>query len=136
MRLLSGRYRSDKLLSHFSSSNSPKCQLECDEPDAVGDLHHFLLKCSALSARRSVLFDYWDVIVSNNPTCIDIIRSIKVGSDEQLLQFLLDCSTVPEVISLAQIHGDGVYASLFKMTRTFCYSLHRERLKRLNRWKS
>ena len=51
-----------------------------------------------------------------------------------LVQFLLDCRVIPEVAALVMEHGDAILAPLYKMTRTFCYSIHMERLKILNRW--
>ena len=135
LKLLSGRYRSDTLLSHFHPSNSRTCQLNCDQPDAIGDVHHFLINCSALASRRSLLFEYWDTIAFNYPVCSPIISSIKLGPEKLLLQFFLDSSCFPEIIRLAQTHGKDLYNPLFKMSRTFCYSMHRERLKILNRWR-
>ena len=49
-------------------------------------------------------------------------------------QFLIDCSVIPEVISLTQLLGTDALYNLFKVTRTWCYSLHRDRLKILGRW--
>ena len=135
LKLLSGRYRSDKLLSHFSPSQSPTCQLNCDQPDSIGDVPHLLIKCSALSQRRLILFEYWNTLATGNPVLISIVQFIQHGTDEDLLQFVLDCSVVPEIIEAVQMCGQDLYKSLFKMTRTFCYSLHRERLKILGRWR-
>ena len=135
LKLLSGRYRCDKLLSNFHHSNPPTCQLNCDKPNAVGDIQHLLTDCSTLSTRRTILFEYWDIIASKNPLCINIINTIKSGPQDQLLQFILDCSTIPDVIRLVESNGEEVLTPLFKMSRTFCYSIHRERLKILNRWR-
>ena len=38
LKFLSGRYRTDRLLSHFQPSSPKTCQLSCDRPDATGDL--------------------------------------------------------------------------------------------------
>ena len=135
LKLLSGRYRSDTLLAHFHPSNSRTCQLNCDKPDAIGDVHHFLINCSTLATRRSLLFEYWDTIASNYPVCSPIVNNIKLGPETQLLQFILDCSSIPEIIRLVQTHGEDLYSPLYKMSRTFCCSMHRERLKILNRWR-
>ena len=133
--MLSGRYRSDKLLSNFHPTNSPNCQLSCDSPNTFGDVPHLLVHCSSLAHRRTVLFEYWDAIVSRNPACSLIVDQMKLAPPALFTQFLLDCSVIPEVISLVQIHGEDVLATLFKLTRTWCYSIHRERLKILKRWR-
>ena len=135
LKMLSGRYRCDKLLSNFHPSNSPKCQLSCDSPDSFGDLPHLLIHCSSLATRRSVLYEYWDSIASKHPACSLIVTNMKLAPESILVQFILDCSVIPEVATLADLHGDVVLATLFRLTRTFCYSIHRERLKILNRWR-
>ena len=135
LKMLSGRYRSDSLLSNFHPSNSSQCQLACDSPESSGDLPHLLIHCSSLAYRRSVLFDYWKSLAAKNPVCSSLVSQMISASAEILIQFILDCSAIPEVASLVLIHGDQHLALLFKMTRTFCYSIHRERLKLLNRWR-
>ena len=118
----------------FQISSPPTCQLSCSQPEATGDLQHFLVQCSSLAYRRSVLFDYWGNITLAHPVCHNIVESMKISSQEKFTQFLLDCSVIPEVIELSDRHGKYILDVLFKMTRTYCYSLHRERLKLLNRW--
>ena len=51
-------------------------------------------------------------------------------------QFLVDCSVLPEVIAVGQVLGDKlVHHHLFRVSRTWCYTLHRDRLKILGRWR-
>ena len=134
LKMLSGRYRTDKLLSYFMSSDSPTCQLSCDSPASVGDLPHLLVSCSSLAYRREVLFEYWDNLAQQNPVISCVISTIKIAPDDTVVQFLLDCTAIPEVSALAETYGNQILSIFFKMTRTFCYSIHRERLKLLNRW--
>ena len=56
------------------------------------------------------------------------------NSSQKTMQFLLDCSAIPEVIHAAQIYGEKVYRDLFYLSRTWCFALHRERMKRLCKW--
>ena len=51
-----------------------------------------------------------------------------------VMQFILDCSVLPMVISAYQVHGPTVHAHLFKITRMWCRSLHRDRLRALGRY--
>ena len=132
LKMLSGRYRTDKLLSHFQSSNPSICQLSCDSPDALGDLPHLLLYCSALASRRAVLFDYWDYLAEENEVYKYIINLMKSSPGDVFLQFILDCTNIPEIAALSDVHGEHILVFLFKITRTYCYSVHRERLKLLN----
>ena len=51
-------------------------------------------------------------------------------------QFIVDCSTDTDVITLTQYLGDQVLYHAFAITRTWAYVLHRERLKLLGRWRN
>ena len=132
-KYLSGRFRTEKLLSHFATGNSQFCQLH-PETETVGDLIHHLVLCPALATRRSLILEYWDNISYANPICYNILQQMKTTDPEIFLQFLLDCSVLPVVIEAAQQHGEEIYNILFKATRTFCYSLYRARLKLLDQW--
>lgn len=132
-KYLSGRFRTDKLLSHFSKKNSIFCQLHPEQP-AVGDLEHHLVLCPSLEDRRTLLFQYWDSLTSNSAPCREIITRMKSANLSMFMQFILDCSVFPEVISATQKHGGIIFRILFKATRTYCYSMYRERLKRLDKW--
>ena len=134
-RMVSGRYRTEKLCRHFSPASSGLCQLcsEMSDP-VVEDLHHLLLHCPALEDRRQVLFEYWHESLSKNQACYDIVRSYTAMRDFNFVQLLLDCSVLPEVILAKQRHGDQVLHITFKLTRTWCYSLYRQILKLLGRW--
>ena len=131
---MSGRFRTEKLLSTFSSENSEFCQLHHDD-SAVGDLVHHLVLCPVLEERRLLLFEYWKSIAEQNPPIREIVQHVLTSTTEVLMQFILDCSVLPLVISATQQFGFEVLAVLFKITRTYCYSIHRERMKILELWK-
>ena len=134
-KYLSGRFRSEKLLSHFGHGNLPFCQLHPEGEKVVGDLAHHLVHCSALADRRECLFDYWNSISSSSSVCNQILKCVQTSANEDdFLQFILDCSSVPTVIAAAQEHGADIYKILFKACRTYCYSLYRARLKLLSQW--
>ena len=136
-RMLSGRYRDDRLSRHFTTNTSGRCLL-CqadDVPDPpVGDLHHLLLHCPSLSSRRSLLAEYWTDRTENSPVCRAFVEDFQTKSEKYKMQFILDCSVIPSIVAATQIHGDSVQMIIFRITRTYCYSIHRERLKKLNRW--
>ena len=56
------------------------------------------------------------------------------GSTNKLVQFLLDCSVLPEVIKSVQIHGDHILGDLFYLSRNWCFSLHKQRMENLGKW--
>jgi hypothetical protein len=47
------------------------------------------------------------------------------------MQFSIDCSVLPLVIYSYQLHGLIIHQQLFKITRTWCRSLHVARMKAL-----
>ena len=132
-KYLSGRFRTDTLLHHFNKANSKFCQLHPDDA-VVGDLVHLLVHCPVLAERRAAIFDYWDTLAADSPPCLEILQLAKSGPTTTFMQFILDCSVMPQVILAKQIHGDSVHNILFKASRTYCYSIYRERLKRLGQW--
>ena len=50
------------------------------------------------------------------------------------IQFLLDCTVLPDVIILHQQHGRVVHDSLLYLTRTYCFSVYKARSKLLGKW--
>ena len=137
-RMLSGRYRTEKLCRHFSPNSTGHCRLcsnSLSPNPKMEDLQHLLLLCPALEERREALSLYWASRLSNNDVCRSIVTSYTKERDLGFVQLLLDCSTIPEVISAYQSHGPQVHDVLFQLTRTWCYSLHRQRLKLLGRSK-
>ena len=134
-KYLSGRFRTEQLLSHFGAGNLPFCQLHPHQnEEVVGDLAHHLVHCSALADRREFLFEYWNTISNDNIVCKQILKTVQSADEDDFLQFILDCSSVPIVIAAAQEHGKDIYKILYKASRTYCYSLYRARLKLLSQW--
>ena len=127
-KYLSGRFRTEKLLSHFSSTNSKFCQLH-PVTETIGDIAHHLVLCPWLQDRREALFEYWDHISSDNPPARDILKSFQSAAPNLFLQFVLDCSVLPQIIEATQAHGNIILTTLFKATRTYCYSIFRTRIK-------
>ena len=132
-KYLSGRSRTEKLMSHFSKENSPFCQLH-PHTRTVGDLLHELVLCPVLAPQREQLFKFWDNLSAPFPVCSRILLNAKTTNSADFLQFLLDCSAVPQVIDAASEHGTGIYEILFKATRTFCYTIHRTKRQILDQW--
>ena len=127
--MLSGRFRCGKLLRHFSPSCSgicENCHLE------VEDLPHILLpRCPLLQDRKDLLLEFARDRLAYSEVCLALFNNVSSKSDE-FVQFLLDPSTVPEVILAAQL-DPGILAQLFRVTTTWCYSMNRARLKLLGR---
>ena len=134
LRLLSGRARLGSLLRHFSPASDGVCELCHLE---VEDIRHFLLpNCPILQDRSRLLLDYMKNILEKSVPCSTILDTIILQAKDNpsiWVQFVLDCSVLPQVIAAGQ-DDPLVLPLLFKVTRTYCYSLHRTRLKILGRW--
>ena len=131
-KMLSGRYRTDRLLRHFTDNSEGICQI-CTSK-SIGSIEHILLACPSLENHRVKLMrmldqsDYHD-----DSKCL--IRTIISVNSNISIQLLLDCSPIPEVITLQQSLGEQVLEDIFKFSRTWCYTINRERLRLLGRWK-
>ena len=134
LRLLSGHARLGTLLRHFSLQHDGVCELCHLE---VEDLAHFLLpKCPLLQERALLLIDYMQGMLLGSFRCSEIFQRVLQGrwlDPYSWLQFVLDCSVLSQVVRAAQ-EDHAVLDLLFKATSTYCYSLHRTRLKLLGRW--
>ena len=130
-KLLSGRYKTDKLLSHFSRGLDGSCTI-CQD-NCPGTVEHLLVECASLSECRdrqfSALANRDDISDTTKKLVSDIFRR----PSSEFVQLLLDCSVLPEVIS-ANRYNTNTLPELFKFTRTWCYNMHMTRLKILGRW--
>ena len=133
-RMVSGRYRTEYLCRHWSKNKEGICLLDkgCQ---TIEDLPHILLLCPALHPTREKLIKFTLSYCDSIPHPLNaIILSFLTPTHPQFCQFLVDCSSIAEVISLVQLFGRDSLNHLFHVTRTWCYTLHRERLKMLGRW--
>ena len=129
-KLLSGRYRSDWLCRHWSKTNP---SLICPGMKISGTVDHMLVTCPGLADKKKDLILYWNQLTEDNPHLKQLTSTI-LSSKEDTIQFLLDPSVVPSVILGCQ---QKLYSlsDVFKLTRTFCYGIHRRRLQLIGRFK-
>ena len=96
---LSGRYRTEKL-SRFWSDNPdgyclcPSCKGLCFQED----LSHIFLYCASLAPTRRNLTTYTASFARLQPNLSQILLTFTNPSHPMFIQFLLDCSFIPEVI--------------------------------------
>ena len=132
-KMLSGRYRTERLMRHWSKNKDGNCLLpSCD--GLSEDLEHILVTCKSLSVTRQSLASFTKDYAIRFPQIASIVQFYCSPTNPQFVQFLLDCSCLPDVIVTAQMFGEDILHHLFRITRTWCYSLHRSRLKLLGRW--
>ena len=135
--LLSGRYKTGALCRHWSTSNKEGFCLLSPVCTSIETLPHFLVHCEALHTTRIKLMKFTNNYLTNTPEVINHLMEhfLHNSSPEQFCQFLLDCSVIPAVISAVQEHGREILSHLFEISRTWVYTLHKERMKILGRWK-
>ena len=131
-RFLSGRYKSASLTKHWSSSNSEGYCASATCYKQSETIEHILVQCEAYSDCRRRLFSLW--LSTPNKVVLKLVSEALSSDTEYLVQFILDCSVLPHVISATQSHGPEVLHILFHLTRSWCFSIHRQRMKNLGRW--
>ena len=131
--VLSGRYRTERLFRFWSSNKNGFCLLLlCNNLQLFEDIEHFIVRCTALTEVRRRLFRYTEEYVREKPVLKQLCDAYLQPANPTLyIQFLLDCSVLPLVISAVQLHGQDVHFHLFRISRTWCRSLHVARLKLL-----
>ena len=137
--MLSGRYRTDSLMRKWRTVLTGYCNLSPNCSNCLDDIEHLLQRCIALEPSRQKLLSFTEKYIINNYLHADIvavIRNFCNPASPSFCQFVLDCTANPLVICLVQHHGSNVVLnSLFDITRTWIFVLHRERLKLRGQWK-
>ena len=99
----------------------------------IGSIEHILLSCTSLENHRTRLLRCVDNSGGYHQVVETFIKKTMSYNSELSVQLLLDCSTIPEVIVMSQTFGDIILEDLFKFSRTWCYTMDRERRKMLGR---
>ena len=129
--MLSGRYRTDQLLRHFSD-NDGSCTL-CKGDMFTGNIEHLLMSCPALFDIRKQLIEK----MNKNKNISNHTKSLLMShfqDQKDIIQLILDASVLPDVIQIKQIYGSQILNEIFNFSRNWCYTIHRERLKLQGRW--
>ena len=131
-KMLSGRYRTDQFVRHFTDNDGSCATCESNVP---GDIVHFLLTCPAFKNTR-------DRLLQNLETNSDISDKVKtliknaLQTTHTASQLLLDPSVLPSAISLKQTKEPLILPHLLKFSRSWCFSVHKTRMKLLGRWQN
>ena len=135
-KMISGRFRTCWLSRHWSGDKSGSCSLPtCRLKPTPGTLSHILVDCEDLSPARQRVFSLWANYLKDKPYLLPVVRRYTLEcSSSEYLQFVLDCSVLPDVIVLHQKLGKMVYDSLFYLTRSLCFSVAKTRSKLLGTW--
>ena len=131
-RMLSGRYLTDRLQRHWTHNKAGVCLLPLCSPQSEGSLEHILLHCSALETTRQKLYDLCHKVSQESSELSTIVNKLTLSGDQQLLmQLILDCTVIPDVIKTTQTSGTHTRDRLLYLGRTWCYNIHRARMNKL-----
>ena len=132
---LSSQYPCGKLTKNWSLTNPEGfCTFEdCLNSSQLESPEHILMNCPAYSTVRTKMISMC-LNVKHPITKSLVTRILLTNSTEKIMQLLLDCSSMPNVVKSAQVYGDQIYNDLFYLSRNWCFSVHRERMKRLGLW--
>ena len=133
-KMLAGRYLTDWLQRHWTQNKSGRCLLPlCSSLETPGTLEHLLLFCPSLATKRSDLLNLAVRVAAEHPVLSNILDQFlfKQQVPTATIQLLLDCSSIPEVILTKENYGPMIRDRLLYLGRTWCYSIHRDRMTQL-----
>ena len=127
-RLLSGRYRLEALSGHWTPWNKEGlCTLtECWRTAHVhkGTVESLLTSCHSLTPTRVAALEHTRQVMMSDSVLQQLVHQCL---SQDAVQFWLDCSTMALVISAVQQHGQGLLSTLLRLTRNFCFVIHKAR---------
>ena len=134
-RMFSGRYRTCWMRRHFGVGETGVCRVPGCSGSTPGTLMHLATgQCPGLTTAVRAATLHWSNFILKNPILNPLVQVLSQEEPAKFLEFLLDPSTQPSVISLVQEHGKVVMDQLCHLSRTWLYLLHRERFKKLGLW--
>ena len=125
-RMTSGRYRSQSLCRHWSSSNREGYCLASSCHQTPGTLEHLLVVCPALDTVRERMYSMWLERSVMFPTLHSTIRDV-LGSDDLVkVQFIIEPLAFNQLSNCFQLYGQRFIEQLSYLTRTFAFYMNRE----------
>ena len=123
-KIMSGKYKDDKYVSHYETNSNGACALCSHFP---GDFVHLLSgHCPPLYRALSSTLNQSFCVLSDVPFLIPPVLAALQRDSVGWTAFLLDPSTDPEVIPIAQEMGNQSIWPLFKFSRAYIWSMHHE----------
>ena len=133
MRMMSGRFKCEKLRRHWSQNRAGFCELQpCFSQGLVGSLEHMLGgECLGLDETRNKLLTLWQISTIDFPRVSSLVQKYLFICPEESIKLLLDPSVIPEVIQWKQDKHYEDYHKIFYMTRIYCATMHKTKMKML-----
>ena len=133
-RYLSGRAKVEALTRHWDTSNKEGFCLLCrDVKPTLGTLEHLLLSggCPALVEARLFMISFFQSYMVPRPYLLPVMQTYWDTHATLTMQFLLDCSALPDIIRIHQDTSYPILKDIFYMSRTYIFKIHTERRRRL-----
>ena len=131
--MISGRYRTEMMCRFWSSNKRGYCLAPtCHEVE--GDLQHLLVVCPSLEHNRHQLHGLWCRKTKLLEPLHHLIIQKLGSSPAELTGFILDCMSCSQLMDLVQLYGQTVLDIVLYLTRTWAYSIHRQKQILLGRW--
>ena len=125
---MGGIYRTKLLTSNWLNGQVVYCPaLHCNE---IEILQHILLDCPAYAITRTNVVK--KLLSVEDPVVAQLANHALSHPASYLIQFLLDATALPQTINLLKSRDKNSLGRLMNLTRTWCYSPHRERQISLN----
>ena len=118
---LSGRYRSSCTWRDILQKTGKGFALI-----EIETIEHILISCNAFTETKKKLYKLW--LSTKIPIVYELVLTA-LSSDKSYL-----LSVLPSVVRAAQGHSCEIYKELFYLTRTWCFAIHRQRMRKLGRW--
>ena len=133
LKMFLGRYRTEKLGRHWSDNRHGYCVLGPQCSNTQDTIAHILVSCPVLECKRETLRNSWLEREAEGPLSL-LVREICTWVTEDQTAFLLDPLSNPLIISLSQQLGGQIIDKICYLTRTYCFSIHRQRKINLGMW--
>ena len=135
VRFLVGDYLTYSLDHSHGNGKSPHCRL-CSAADTTPEetVSHVISRCSALENVRSrILHEIFDVVRNLSPQKW-VSNYLHLQDYNTRTQFILDCTSQNLPVSIRVKATDS--SVVFRVTRDFCFAIHKERMRLLNQIKT
>ena len=96
-----------------------------------GSLEHMQLHFNCLYDSRLGVLDLWRRKLQDRPQIREVFIKYTITEPSQTVQFLLDPSVLPDVVIFKQTHSKEDLNTIFTLTRTYCATLHKAKMKLL-----
>ena len=117
-RFLSGRYRMWNLEKYWSQNKICNCRNGAEKQN---------IYLSFVKLIKKYLYDLW--LSTKNPVLYQLVLGALSIKTEYLLHILLDYSVLPNINWAMQNHWQDIYKELIYLKRTWCFAIHRQKLK-------